>query len=54
MSTEQIVKLLAMSDEDFDKTFKDAHPEAAHLDLDENAFDVLSLMLDKLTKDSHE
>ena len=54
MSTEQIVKLLAMSDEDFDKAFKEAHPETAHLDLDADTFDVLSIMLDKLSKDSHE
>lgn len=52
MNIDQIAHLLAISDEDFDKAFKEAHPEAAHLDLDEDALDVFSIVQDKLSKDA--
>ena len=52
MNIDQIATLLAMSDEDFDKAFKEVHPEVGHLDLDENTMDVFSIVLDKLSKES--
>lgn len=48
--TTEIANLLALSDADFDAAFKQAHPEVAHLDLDEDTFEVFSAVLDKLSK----